>query len=72
MVPQVETRVDLEQVETPVRCALEIELGDPSQTQAMRELAAELEDVLVIRGDQGRAVTELSRMCSYLLPRELP
>src|SRR5215211_7308237 len=71
VVPEVEAWVDLEQVQALVRSPLEVELRNPSQIQARRELTAELIDVLVVRGDQGSAVTELSRMRSYLLPGEL-
>src|SRR5206468_10268969 len=71
MVPEREARVDLEQIQAPVRTALEIELGDAADTEPPHDVTTQGRDVGRIRDDQRGAVTILQRVRADLASREV-
>ncbi len=70
MVPEGETRIDLEQVEAAVGPAFEVELGDTAQLEPANDLAAQERHVWRIGDDQGRAVAVGGRPCADLASGE--
>src|SRR5919108_1969296 len=72
VVPQVEAGIDLEQVETTVGAALQVDLRYAAQTESLRDLPAERGHFLALRDRDRRAVAVLWRVGSQLAPRELP
>src|SRR6266550_2680303 len=71
MVPEVESRVDLEQVQTPVRTALEIALGDAAKVDTAKDLAPHLGDVVRRRNRDRRAVATFGGIRPDLAAGEL-
>ena len=69
--PKREARVDLEQEQSPIGRALEIELGDAAQVHAPHQIAAEGRDIACVGEFEGTAMTARDRIGADLAAGEL-
>src|SRR5262249_59173696 len=62
VMPEIEARVDLQDMEPVIGAALEVDLGDAAQREATHQGATRVPHVRLVSGFQGRAESEGARL----------